>query len=453
MELVQVRFSTPSASRVQRLIDAMGSVITKPNFLARGTKERKSPLRRPEIERQAKLIKNIAMVVPSPTIAKSDLIAVLGMLQNGRPFDLTGQELEEWQEEAAPRLRTILRHVQQMRIKKDKAPQWFRYLDVPPLAAGGADGDDGGEPDGGDAAADGEEDCPPDDEGNDKEGGEEEPREVDEEVDADDEAAKSAQKTPVAADYTHGYDNAHKLARRLPAGRTGAAHREYAVEMVPPPKHTSSSTMLAVFADGVKRQVPETTVSTFCASMRDAKTGPKHGHDTFSGTDQNGKKVTGGFRWDTPKGRPRQRFCTIKVDGETQFTQINVETFASADSPLNEKEAAAVSWMHIIAQKYCNGEITKQEAAELKADYIGIRTAEALCKKRPAAAAADTVPVLKKPVAAAAVGSTAVVAAGPTDAAPSGGASSAPAAPAPTVQQADAAPAPQQDMTVWSESE
>eukprot|EP00959_Pyramimonas_sp_CCMP1952_P230108 4811006-Pyramimonas_sp.AAC.1 len=223
--------------------------------------------------------------------------------------------------------------------------------------------------------------------------------------------------------------------------------------MVPPPKHTSSSMMLAVFADGVKRQVPETTVGTFCASMHDTKTGPKHGHDTFSGTDQNGKKVTVGFRWDTPKGRPRQRFCTIKVDGETQFMQINVGNFVSADSPLNEKEAAAVSWMNIIAQKYCNGEITKQEAVKLKADYIGIRTAEALCKKRPAAAAADTVPVLKKPAAAAAVGSTAVVAAEPTDAAPSGSAPSASAAPAPMVQQADAAPAPQQDMTVWSESE
>ena len=228
-------------------------------------------------------------------------------------------ERETWAEEAALRLKKLLRKCQQLRIAA-KQPTWFIDLAFekipaptqparPAQPAQPAQQAQQVPPE----PASTERDC--------EEGAESEfQTEPDEVVDLDDDDAQPAQtRRGCAADlaetvpqFSYRFDNVCRRGYRLPAGDSTAA-RDYGT-MKEADNAQDTDPMLTLWPGGSSWAVPQYTTGMHRAAVgtpKAAKINEIAGYD--------GQVVSIEMRWNAPKGKRKQRLCSVKHGGKQVF--------------------------------------------------------------------------------------------------------------------------------------
>eukprot|EP00959_Pyramimonas_sp_CCMP1952_P200428 4192144-Pyramimonas_sp.AAC.1 len=127
-------------------------------------------------------------------------------------------------------------------------------------------------------------------------------------------------------------------------GERGAV--EMASHMKPPPNAKPFHSMIGVWADGTEHARAHCHVQKWDQLHADAPDAPaptpaptpkakakaaglSHPSSWSSETPQ-GLQLQIKFRWDTPKGKPRDHLCTLSIEG-THVIQINAKFFDNAE--------------------------------------------------------------------------------------------------------------------------
>ena len=421
---------------VNGAVAAMKPFATTPTFLKYSNKIRRAPIDQKAITQLAPMFQKLIKAAPNLGITKIVIEEILMTLSEEGGFEFRSRrERKDWALEIGKRMRGICRHVQQYRIKRERAPEWFKALGLEPVD-GGFD-EDGGEED--------------------EQAEEEDPSEFvpDVPVHSDDDEGPAKMKRPAAAEspstaacsssslsaakmkrpaaaesaatveYDYKWDTENVIGSRKPKDAKKADHPEMALLVIIRDKDDTDNVSCR-FKDDSEVVFPQMTVGNYKrlkelkegtngdkgAKTAKAKEGAKTAKakacpkttglarvdvDLFSGKSTKGEDVWVTMRWDQPKGKPKVRLCCIKVSEQPQLIQMNIESFNLHPKGELESERRCISWCNGVAKQYCDGELTRDTAKQIKAEYLQ-KLAESPhggdIKRRPAAA-----DVMKKPTA------------------------------------------------------
>jgi hypothetical protein len=143
--------------------------------------------------------------------------------------------------------------------------------------------------------------------------------------------------------------------------------------------------MVAVFPDE-EVPMPNVTVATYNRTPPSSKPTREQTTKRFNKNHKaDDKPVTVGMRWNAPKGKVADRLCTLHHNGAQVF-QVNILLFKT-DTCVEklDMENAAEEWMTKIAEKYANGDYTKDDCLAEKKVIMD----EAQARKDDTAATGD----------------------------------------------------------------
>ena len=125
-------------------VAALKPFATTPTFLKYSDEIRGAPINQAAITQFAPVLQKLMRAAPNLGIAKTCIEEILTQLSSEGGFEFRGKrEREDWALEMGKRVRGMCRHVQQYRVKRGAAPEWFRSLGFEPGDGGFDEG--GGE--------------------------------------------------------------------------------------------------------------------------------------------------------------------------------------------------------------------------------------------------------------------------------------------------------------------